>query len=197
MKNCTTQTNLKLNMSNTNFATSQTARVSKLNTNHNQQSNPFILQKTIEESIFMSLLGLADALNKKADVYCQTYGITMNQYLIMLYLAGDPNIEYLDTKPPNRPIVASELAEALHVSRPNISNLLNLLIEKKLVQQHKGSDDWRKKMLVLTTEGWTLLEKMQPARCRINRRLLAHLSESDKHVFLSSLQTCSDLLLNK
>lgn len=163
----------------------------------NSQSKPFVLKKTVEESIVMSLLGLADAINKKADIHCQRFGITMNQYLILLYLAGDPNIEYFDENTTGRPIVASELADALNVSRPNITNLVNLLIMKNLVEQVKDKVDCRKKLLILTEDGWALLEKMQPRRYRINRRLLTHFSENDKKSFLVSLQTCLDLLNQK
>ena len=143
------------------------------------------------------MLNLADAVKKKGDVHCQRYGITMQQYLIMLYLAGDPNIEYIEDHRTGRPIVASELAEALNVSRPNITNVLNLLIMKNLVEQVREKTDWRKKSLMLTEDGWALLEKMQPFRHRTNRRLLTHLSEKEKTSFLESLRTCLDLLNQK
>lgn len=181
-------------MSIINHTTNEITNFVQSSATQNIQSKPFVLQKTVEESIVMSVLGLADAINKKAEVHCQRFGITMGQYLILLYLAGDPNIEYCDENATGRPIVASELAEALNVSRPNITNLINLLIEKNLVEQVKDKFDWRKKLLILTHSGWALLEKMQPLRYRINRRLLAHLSEKDKKSFLISLQMCLDLL---
>lgn len=167
---------------------------------HSQQithTQPFKLQKTVEESIVLSLLGLADAITKKGDLHCQRYGITTLQYLTLLYLAGDPNIEYIEENRTDAPIVASELAEALNVSRPNITNLLNLLIEKNLVKQVKDKSDWRKKFLILTGAGWALLEKMEPFRFRTNRRLLADLTEDEKTSFLASLRTCLDLLNQK
>ena len=159
-----------------------------------KEKQPIVIQKTVEESIVLTLLGLVDTITKKGEVQCQRFGITMNQYLIMLYLAGDPNIEYIAESAPNRPIVASQLAAALNVSRPNITNLLNLLMEKKLISQGRDKGDWRKKPLILTDDAWALLEKMQPRRVSINKKLLAHLSDCEKKLFLSSLEKCKDCL---
>ncbi len=184
-------------MSFTNDTTNKTTNIPILNAVQNYDLKPFILQKTVEESIVMSLLNLADTINKRGDGHCQHFGITTQQYLIMLYLAGDPNIEYIEENRNSRPIVASELAEAMNVSRPNITNVLNLLIMKNLVEQVREKADWRKKSLILTDAGWALLEKMEPFRKRTNRCLLAHLSEEDKNAFLHCVQKSLDLLTEK
>ena len=163
----------------------------------NPDVKSFKLHKTVEESIVMLILNLADAINKRGDIHCQRYGITIQQYLILLHLAGDPNIEYIQENETSHPIVASELAEALNVSRPNITNVLNLLIVKNLVEQVRVKGDWRKKSLMLTEEGWTLIAKMEPYRRRTNRCLLGHLSETDKSAFLHCVQKSLDLLVEK
>jgi DNA-binding MarR family transcriptional regulator len=181
-------------MSTLKSTTNNLADSIKTNKGSCSQLKRIKIQKTVDESIVMSLLGLTDAINKKGDQQCQRFGITMNQYLIMRHLAGDPNIDYFNTHSTTEPIVASELADALNVSRANVSNLLNLLIEKKLVEKAKGKDDWRKNYLLLTTEGWALLEKMKPCCSRLNHQLLEYLSENDKKTFLQSLQTCLDSL---
>ena len=160
-----------------------------------KEKQPFVIQKTVEESIVLTLLGLADTITKTGEVQCQRFGVTMNQYLIMLYLAGDTNIEYIAESAPNHPIVASQLAAALNVSRPNITNLLNLLTEKKLISQGRDKGDCRKKPLALTAEGWTLLEKMQPRRMRLNEKLLAQMPVKDRKHLLHCLQKCHDLLM--
>ena len=185
-------------MSITNYTTHKQKNKSISNTdNQLAESKSFIIQKTNEESIIMSLLNLADIIKKIADVHCQYYGITMNQYHIMLYLANDPNIAYIQENKSNSPILASQLADALNVSRPNITNLLNLLIEKKLVSQVKDKIDSRKKFLVITEEGWVLLEKIQPRRMRLNKELLLHLGDNERQAFLSTLQNCHYVLFEK
>ncbi len=184
-------------MSSTNYTTNNTTNIPTLNAAQNHDLKPFKLQKTVEESIVMSLLNLANVINKRCDGYCQRYGITTQQYLIMLYLADDPNIEYIEENKTSRPILASELAKALNISRPNITNVLNLLIMKNLVEQVREKGDWRKKSLILTEEGWLLLEKMELFRKRTNSCLLAHLSEKDRNAFLHCLQKSLDLLTEK
>lgn len=183
-------------MSSTNITINKTTNYTT-STVQNDDFKPFKLTKTVEESIVMSLLHLADVINKRSDSHCQRYGITTQQYLIMLYLAGDPNIEYIAENKPSQPIVASELAEALNVSRPNITNVLNLLIVKNLVEQARVKGDWRKKSLMLTEEGWALVVKMESYRRRTNRCLLGHLSETDKSSFLHCVQKSLDLITEK
>jgi DNA-binding MarR family transcriptional regulator len=181
-------------MSNTNNTFDKNAIVINLNAIQKRNAQSFVIQKTAEKSIISSLLNLTDAMTKKAEIHFQRYGITVLQYRTLLYLAGDPNIDYIVENRSNSPMVASELAEALNVSRPNITNLLNLLIEKKLVTQEKDKNDWRKKPLVLTEHGWALIEKLEPTRHRMNKRLLAHLGDEEKACFLEALRTCLDLL---
>ena len=184
-------------MSATNDTTNKTTNIASIKVVQNYDLKPFQLQKTVEESIVMSLLNLVDTINKRGDIHCHRFGITVQQYLIMLYLAGDPNIKYIEENGNSRPMVASELAEAMNVSRPNITNVLNLLIMKDLVEQVREKADWRKKSLILTDSGWALLEKMEAFRKRTNSCLLAHLSETDKNAFLHCLQKSLDLLTEK
>ena len=69
------------------------------------------IRKSVEESIVMAMLNLTDTMLKNGDVVCQRLGITTQQWLIMLHLAGDPNIAYVAENASTRPILASELAE--------------------------------------------------------------------------------------
>ena len=154
-----------------------------------------VIQKSLEESIVMALLNLSDSIIKNGDVVCQRMGITTQQWRIMLHLANDPNIPYIDEQPvSDRPIVASELANALNVSRPNVTNLINSLIEKGLVSQKEDKKDRRKKFLTLTTEGVKILGEIEPYRRKANRRLLEDLAEEDKTLFLEQLRNCLNIM---
>ena len=177
-----------------------------LKMNFNNLSNPKMpepprsiakgfIQKSLEESIVMALLNLSDSIIKNGDVVCQRMGITTQQWRMMLHLANDPNIPYIDEQPASdRPIVASELANALNVSRPNVTNLINSLIEKGLVSQKEDKKDRRKKFLMLTTEGVKILEEIEPSRRKANRRLLEDFSEEDKTLFLEQLRNCLNII---
>jgi DNA-binding MarR family transcriptional regulator len=155
---------------------------------------PLALTKTVEESVIMTLLKVADNLIKNGDVVCQKVGITTQQWRVMLHLAGDPNIAYVAENQPDRPYLASELADAFNVSRPNITNLVNALIEKELVVQSVEDADRRRKYLRLTNKGRAILETIEPYRHKANQRLLSHLTDKERTQFLTFLESSLDTL---
>ena len=159
-----------------------------------EKPKPTTLQKNVEASIVMTLLTIADTIIKNGDVVCQRMGITTQQWRIMLHLASDPNLVFVQDNPRTEPIVASELADALNVSRPNITNLINSLTEKGMVLQITDKRDKRKKFLTLSEEGLRVLEIIEPFRRRANLRLMTALSDDGKQVLLHSLRGCLDIL---
>jgi DNA-binding MarR family transcriptional regulator len=155
------------------------------------------LKKSVEESIVMAILNISDTIVKHGDIVCQRMGITTQQWRVMLHLACDPNIPFIDDMKSNKhPILASELAEAFNVSRPNITNLINSLIEKGMVKQVEDAKDRRKKFLTLTEKGEEVLHAIQPVRKKANRRLLEHLDKEEKEHFYDKLMDCLSVLNN-
>ena len=163
--------------------------------NNSKVVEAIALQKTVEASIVMTLLNISDTIVKNGDVICQQFGITTQQWLVLLHLAADPNIAFIEDRNTVRPIFASDLAEALNVSRPNITNLVNTLYEKGLVDQITDRTDRRKKFLTLTDEGRKVLEIIEPYRHRANERLLAQLTTEQKEQMLSALRGSAETLL--
>jgi MarR family transcriptional regulator, temperature-dependent positive regulator of motility len=162
--------------------------------NNSQVVEAMALQKTVEASIVMAMLNITDTIVKNGDIICQQFGITTQQWLILLHLAADPNIAFVEESKMNRPIFASDLAEALNVSRPNITSLVTTLMDKKLVQQIMDKTDRRKKFLTLTTEGRRILEAIEPFRHRANERFLIQLSSAQRAQFLSFLRSSAETL---
>jgi DNA-binding MarR family transcriptional regulator len=155
------------------------------------------LKKNLEESIVMAILNISDTIVKHGDIVCQRMGITTQQWRVMLHLACDPNIPFIDEMTSNKhPILASELAEAFNVSRPNITNLINSLIEKGMVKQIEDAKDRRKKFLTLTEKGEDVLQAIQPFRKKANKRLLEHLEKDEKEHFYEKLMDCLSVLNN-
>jgi DNA-binding MarR family transcriptional regulator len=154
----------------------------------------FFIKKTVEESIVFNVVLLADTLKKKGDSLCQKLGITTQQWIIMLHLANDPNIPYLEGSTVGNKMLASELAEAINVSRPNITNLLNSLMEKGMVTQVESKDDRRKKFLSLTQKGWDIVLTIEPFRHKANKNLLIDLDDSEKVKFLQYINGCLDII---
>jgi DNA-binding MarR family transcriptional regulator len=155
---------------------------------------PFAIKKTVEESIVFNVVLLADTLKKKGDSLCQRLGITTQQWIIMLHLASDPNIPYIEETNTGNKMLACELAEAINVSRPNITNLLNSLMEKGMVTQVESKDDRRKKFLSLTHKGWNLVQTIEPYRHKANSHLLEELDLDEKRRFLFYLTSCLDII---
>jgi DNA-binding MarR family transcriptional regulator len=137
------------------------------------------IQKSLEESLVFLLLNLANQMQRKGDIIADQVSLTTQQWLILLFISGDPNIPRMEYMKSDRGFLASEIAESLGVSRPNITVLVNSLIRKGLVEQGADKDDRRRKRLHLTAKGWQTTLKMEPVRRRFNRALFTRLQEDD------------------
>lgn len=151
------------------------------------------IQKTLEESLVFLLLNLANQMQRNGDVIADQVSLTTQQWLILLFIGGDPNIPRMELLKSERGFLASEIAESLGVSRPNITVLVNSLIKKGLVEQGSDPDDRRRKRLHLTAKGWQIIHKMEPVRRRFNRALFTKLDEDD----LNELKRLLVHLLNR
>ena len=153
-----------------------------------------MINKRYEESLILGLIALGERLKKRRDTISQNLGISTQQWLILLHLAHDPNIEYLKKGNHSKPLLASELADALNVSRPNITNLINVLIEKELVNQVEDEDDKRRKRLVLSEKGEAILNSLQPHREVLNSDLFGKLTPAEKMTFLELVEKSMGVL---
>jgi DNA-binding MarR family transcriptional regulator len=103
------------------------------------------------------------------NIAVERYHITMAQFIILR------EINFGDTS-------VSQLAEAGHISRPAISRLVDILVNKQLVNRVENPVDRRHVSLSLTTQG---------------ERLLAELFK-DTHLWMETkLKTLSDQELKK
>ncbi|MBN8588393.1 MAG: winged helix DNA-binding protein [Rhodothermia bacterium] len=149
-----------------------------------------MIEKRLEESIILHLIALGDALKRRRDQISQGLGITTQQWLIMLYLAKDPNLPFFESEQHDKKILAAEITRALNVSRPNVTNLIATLLDKGLAVQIEDTEDRRRKRLALSPEGVKLLESLQPMRKMLNEQLFEDLSTDERQVFLALIETC-------
>lgn len=152
------------------------------------------IQKTNEESIVLAIMELAAQMLKKGSDLTNIIGLTTQQWMVLLYVQGDTNIPYAEERIQEGGILASDIAEALNVSRPNITNLLQVLSDKGLITQDKDPKDKRRKVLILTRKGRDAIAKVNPLRENANRRLLYNFSEEEKEDLLEKLMHCLDRL---
>jgi DNA-binding MarR family transcriptional regulator len=153
-----------------------------------------MIKKRVEESLILNLIALGERLKRRRDIISQNLGVSTQQWLILLHLAQDPNIPYLQKKPQKKPLLASEIAESLGVSRPNITNMLNGLMDKGLIIQVEDDLDKRRKRLTLSERGEALLQNLQPHREELNAALFADLNVRQKQSFLAKVEQCLKVL---
>jgi DNA-binding MarR family transcriptional regulator len=90
--------------------------------------------------------------------------------------------------------MASEIADALGVSRPNITNIVATLMDKGLVIQFEDPEDRRRKRLALTSAGIDILERLQPIRNYANTRLFESFLPEEKNDLLAYIKRCMSFL---
>jgi DNA-binding MarR family transcriptional regulator len=147
-----------------------------------------MIKKNQNASLIFHVIRFSETIRKHGDVMTQQYGITTQQWLILLLLAKDPNIIYLQEHPQEKPMLAMELAEAMNVSRANITKLLNVLIRKKLIKQTTDGIDKRRKRLVLTAQGEKVVMELEGPRHKRNQKLFSGFSKAEKDQFIAFLQ---------
>lgn len=147
-----------------------------------------MIKKNQNASLIFHIIRFSVSLRKNGDSITQKYGITAQQWLILLLLSKDPNIIYLQENPQDKPMLAKELATAMDVSRANITNLLNLLLKKKLIRQIADVDDKRRKRLTLTEKGKIIIIKLETERYKRNQRLFENYSKIEKEEFINFIK---------
>ena len=153
-----------------------------------------MLKKNINASVIFHSIKLSETWKKNGDIITQQFGITTQQWFILLLLAKDPNILYFKIHPHTKPLMAMELAEAMNVSRANITNMLNVLIKKKLVIQINDKEDKRRKRLSLTPQGMQLVEKLEKLRYNYNKKMLSAFTIEEKKQFIRFIDICLGLM---
>ena len=153
-----------------------------------------MLKKNINASVIFHSIKLSETWKKNGDLITQQFGITTQQWFILLLLAKDPNILYFKLHPHNKSLMAKELAEAMNVSRANITNMLNVLIRKKLVVQISDKEDKRRKRLSLTPQGILLVEKLEKLRYTYNNKMLSQFTLEEKRQFIRFVDVCLQLM---
>jgi DNA-binding MarR family transcriptional regulator len=153
------------------------------------------ITESTEESLILTLLDLANHLTRTGERIARLEGLTAQQWLLLLQIAGDPNFPDLgNSGDAGAEVLASNIATARGVSRPTISALVGSLVEKGLVSQAERPGDRRQKALRATPAGLELLARIEPARHRANKTLLADFEPEDVVHVLRVLRTCLDTL---
>jgi len=162
----------------------------------NHMARPPPLTRTIEDSIVLTLFDISNELGKLGDGVASRAGLTTQQWLMLLQIAGDPNFAVPKDGPTRngQGVMASEIARARGVSRANVSILVAQLLRMGLVSQAEQPDDRRRKHLAITSAGRSALADIESARHEANRNLFAGLTPTERRQLLRSLRACLERL---
>ena len=160
---------------------------------------PLVLSESIEESLILTLLDVANHLEKNSEAMAAQEGLTTQQWLVLLQIAGDPNFPAMHSKGNPREgrtegVLASEIAAARGVSRANVSTMVTPLLRRKLIRQADDPSDRRRKLLTLAPAGRRIIERLEPLRRGANQKFFADLEPEVKKELLHNLERCLEEL---
>ena len=152
------------------------------------------ISKNLNATVIAHATKLTETWKKFNYAITASCNITIQQWAILLLLANDPNLNYIKDNQHEKPLMAKELADALNVSRANITNLLNVLIAEKLVLQTEDKIDKRRKRLTLTSKGTEVLLNLEANRTKFNDLVFAKFSNEEKEKFNWFAKECIDCM---
>ena len=141
---------------------------------HSQPSRPAL---SLENRIFVALLGAADSLGQEAEQLLKAAGLTGAQYNVLRILRG--------AEPEGLP--CRGIGERMISHDPDMTRLLDRLEKRALITRVRQTDDRRVVKTRITSQALGLLKTLdQPVR-ELHRRQFRHMSAG-------RLKILSDLL---
>ena len=105
------------------------------------------------------------------------FGITVDQWTVLKVLDENNNLNQ------------SELAKATFKDTPTLTRILDLLVDKSLVERVMDVNDRRKFRVLLTEDGQKKVEEMRPKVAEIRKKAWDNLSQEDFEHFKHVLDT--------
>ncbi len=132
---------------------------------------------SLEQEVFLSLWRTYDRLKMHEDLLFEQFNLTPQLYNIMrLLLASFPE-----------PLPTLQLAARLVTHAPDITRMIDRLVDRKLVERERQDANRRIVLVRITADGRRLLEQIAKPLEECHARQLGHLSKGD-------LARLSDLL---
>ncbi|MBA3498827.1 MAG: MarR family transcriptional regulator [Deltaproteobacteria bacterium] len=151
------------------------------------------VERRVEESLVLALFDLANHLQRRGERLAAVAGLTTQQWLVLLQIAGDPNFPSSAHDEAHR-VLASDIARARGVSRATISAVITSLKKRGLIREDADPADRRRRYLAITRAGADTLEAIEPDRRAANQRLLRGFDQTDRKRMLDYLERCLGVL---
>ena len=88
----------------------------------------------------------------------------------------------------NRDATQKQLSQALAVSAPNVTALIDRMNDRDLLKRVRNESDRRSQHLRLTRKGAALVREVREVSQTMERDLLRHLSEAERAMLIELLQ---------
>jgi DNA-binding MarR family transcriptional regulator len=116
------------------------------------------------------------AMRKALDEALQPYGLTAAQFDVLQYLWMQDGMEH------------RELQERLGVSSPTLTNVIDSMVDRDLVERRISPQDARVKLIYLTPHARQLHEQLGTAGEHFAARMLQGFSRSEAGLFVEWLK---------
>lgn len=103
---------------------------------------------------------------------CQEYQLTLIEATIISFLHNNPSKD-----------TAADIVEFRMLSKGNVSQAVESLIQKSLLQRKQDTVDRRKIHLSLTQDACPITESMEAVWCKFHEKIFAGLSQEDQKLF--------------
>jgi DNA-binding MarR family transcriptional regulator len=150
----------------------------------------------LEESVILMLFDVVNYMTKNSEIMALKGGLTVQQWLVLLQIAGDPSFPETPLPPQGREtgVLASDIATARGVSRANISTVVTALLRKQYIRQVEDPVDRRRKFLNITDKGTEALKQIEPVRNDVNEALFDEFTSEEMTAALQFLRRCLEKL---
>lgn len=133
---------------------------------------------SLEQEAYLNLWRSYDRLRALEDELFSRYCITAQQYNALRLLR--------EVLPSGLPTLA--LAKKLISRAPDITRLLNKLVERNLIERERKDSNRRVVEVRITPSGVKLLRELDPLVADTNARQLGHLSQSELRSLIEALR---------
>ena len=130
-----------------------------------KKRNPF---DCAEQETVLNLARTNDRLQSSFIQFFKQHGITAAQYNVLRILRGA-----------GQPLPCQEIASRMITQVPDITRLVDRLLEAGLVERSRTSEDRRVVLTTITETGLRLLATIDDPLLRLHRQQLGHLTRSE------------------
>lgn len=131
---------------------------------------------------FPRLLQLtAHAWRLAIDRRLKESGLSMNSWLAIATLASE-----------SEPMTQKALAQVLGLEEASMVPLIDRLVAQRLIERLQPEEDRRKRLLIVTAEGWVVFEKVKVEADRLRGELLTDIDRDELAIAQRVLQQLLD-----